>query len=1280
MRIIIDLQGAQTESRFGEIGRHSLSLAQAIARNRGGHEVIVVLNGLLTGTVEPVRAAFDGLLPQGSIRVWYAPGPVRESQGGNRPRRDAAERIREAFIAGLQPDVVHVSSLFEGYLDDAVTSVGVIAPDVRTVVMLYDCFMDAAACIQANPSYEQFYLRKVEHLKRASAWLSMLEATARKALDRLGAPQGAVASIGGVSDPLLLQSAISSLDAEDLRRRFGLTKPFIICPRRADETEDTHRLVRAYATLSSDLRRAHQLALVGKMSEREVEFLRAAACSYGLGQGELVFTGDVTDIERAKLHRLCKLMVVPSGHEVTTPTALEAISCVVLPIGALTSSLTGGTCRDDGALDLPPTQSIAERLTKALTDEAFRAGLVHGTAEQSPIALWDRTARRAIDVFEQFDRERIGRRVRSPQQRPTLAFVSPLPPERSGIADYSAELLPELFRHYDIEVVVAQERVTDPWVWANCPVRTPAWLRANSQKFDRVLYHFGNSLFHQHMFALLKDVPGTVVLHDFFLGDVLANLEFNGIEPRVWTDELYHSHGYPALLNRFRTKDLNESILKYPLNLGVLQNAIGVIVHSDHPRRLAELWYGEGIADRWAVIPLLRVPRAIDRAKAREALGLKADDFIVCSFGFVAPSKLNHRLLAAWLASVLAGNQRCVLVFAGDIADDHYGLELRQTIRNARLDDRVRITGWLDTASYHRYLAAADVAVQLRMRSRSRGETSAAVLDCMNYALPTIVNASGSLAEIPGDATWMLPDEFEDSQLVSALEVLWEDGLRRAGLGERAKQVILTRHSPRVCAEQYCAAIETFYRGVRFGSNGIIEAVTSIEDYRPSDAECVTLAESIAQNVQVRTPLGQLFVDVSVICRNDLRTGIERVVRSLLLALMESTPVGYRVEPVYLTAEGGRWHYRYARRYTLELLGCPNIDLPDDPIDFGNGDIVLGTHIDGRALVHAEVAGLYARLRDVGVSVHFIVYDLLPILLPQMFPPGADACHAEWLETITRFDGALCISRTVAGELTDWMNLKRPNRCRPFGIGWFDMGADTEAVAPTRGLPDDAAETLGRLAERPTFLMVGTVEPRKGHLQVVEALSQLWQRSIDVNLVIVGNEGWRALPDEARRSIPQIVERLRNHPERSRRLFWLQGISDEYLEKVYLRSTCLIAASENEGYGLPLIEAAQHDLPIIARDIPVFREVAGDNAFYFDGSEPDRLAAAISDWLALDRQNAAPSSAQLAGKRWADSARQVIDLVLQHRWQRYWPSPSSSESAGCKDLKIQEGLCETQNC
>ena len=258
------------------------------------------------------------------------------------------------------------------------------------------------------------------------------------------------------------------------------------------------------------------------------------------------------------------------------------------------------------------------------------------------------------------------------------------------------------------------------------------------------------------------------------------------------------------------------AVWRYPCNLGVLQKALGVVVHSENSRLLASHWYGEGMADDWAIIPSLRIPVFdIDRAEARRKLKLGDDDFVVCSFGLLGLTKLNYQLLNGWFASALAKNADCVLVFVGENEDINYGAQLLKTIKKNDLYHRVGITGRVSADTFGHYLSAADVAVQLR--TLSRGETSRAVLDCMSYGLPTIVNANGSMADLPDYGVWKMQDEFVEADLVEALETLWRDPFRRQQLGARARESILTRHAPRSCADQYAQFIETIYKKDLYG-------------------------------------------------------------------------------------------------------------------------------------------------------------------------------------------------------------------------------------------------------------------------------------------------------------------------------------------------------------------------------------------------------------------------------------------------------------------------------
>jgi len=978
----------------------------------------------------------------------------------------------------------------------------------------------------------------------------------------------------------------------------------------------------------------------------------------GMIPGEVVITGFVPDNDLVSLYRLCKLFVFPSWHEGFGLPALEAMSCGAPVIGSNISSLPEVIGWDDALFDPFSDNEMSVKIAEVLTNDGFRTELIRHGTEQAKRFSWDESAHRVLTAFERFQivRQQGDKITQMPRCRPKLAYISPLPPEKSGIADYSAELLPELARHYEIEVIVRQEEVSDPWINACLPIRSHEWFLQHSDCYDRVIYHIGNSTYHQHMFAILDRISGVVVLHDFFLGNINSHIELHGDTPGRWIHQLYKSHGYFAVYERFHTELTVDVAFKYPCNFDVIQSALGVIVHSNHAIQLAKKWYLDDAANGWATVPLLRVPaRMVDKKAARQKLGLKSDDFIVCSFGVLGSIKQNTTILTSWLKSRLSQDQRCHLIFVGENDAGSYGRKMLDRIRQSGLGDRIRITGWVEAENYRAYLSAADLAVQLR--NKSRGETSAAVLDCMNYGLATIVNANGSMTELPQDAVWMLKDEFGDDELIDALETLWSDAKKRHDLGSMAHDVISSRHSPRICADKYAEAIETFYTSMRAGRNGLIDFLAQSNEIPNDDASVMSVAAAISQNLPLKSAARQILVDISAIAQIDLRTGIQRVTRSILNKLLSDPPIGYRIEPVYAT--GDRLGYRYAMEFTLRFLDCPSAFNNDEPIEVQPGDVFLGLDLHP-SVVPFQMPYL-KELRDRGVNIYFVVYDLLPVLLPHAFPEGIDHYHAKWLKSIVEFDGALCISRTVADELREWLKTNGPERMRSFKVGFFHLGADVEDSVPSRGLPDTAHQLLAQLSLRSNFLLVGTIEPRKGHSQLIAAFDELWGAGVDANLVIVGKAGWDDFPQEMRRNIPQIIEKLRDHPELGKRLFWLEGISDEYLEKVYASCTCLIAPSEGEGFGLPLIEAAQHKLPIIARDIPVFREVAGDHAYYFSGMEPADLAEAIKKWLALYEMGQHPKSDDMPWLTWKQSAQQLLDIILKGTWYAEWMNQTADK-------------------
>ena len=296
--------------------------------------------------------------------------------------------------------------------------------------------------------------------------------------------------------------------------------------------------------------------------------------------------------------------------------------------------------------------------------------------------------------------------------------------------------------------------------------------------------------------------------------------------------------------------------------------------------------------------------------------------FVICSFGVLGHTKLNDILLDAWLASDLARMDNCYLIFAGAGQEDDYERSLRQRVKASGLSKRIRITGYVTPTMYENYLAVADAAVQLR--TCSRGETSGAVLDCLAHSVPTIVNNHGSMTELPSDVVVKLPDQFTVTELARTLERLFSEPAQRKAVGSAAIQYVRTELDPALVGAKYAQAIEEFAGSHPVASRQrLLLAIRALSNgTAPPGRDLAQTAAAIAENIP---PLGKrkVLVDISELVRNDAKSGIQRVVWSILGAMTQNEST-YRVEPVYHVREPvPLWAKLYGRgnRYRATWTG-----------------------------------------------------------------------------------------------------------------------------------------------------------------------------------------------------------------------------------------------------------------------------------------------------------------------------------------------------------------------
>lgn len=367
------------------------------------------------------------------------------------------------------------------------------------------------------------------------------------------------------------------------------------------------------------------------------------------------------------------------------------------------------------------------------------------------------------------------------------------------------------------------------------------------------------------------------------------------------------------------------------------------------------------------------------------------------------------------------------------------------------------------------------------------------------------------------------------------------------------------------------------------------------------------------------------LVDVTDLANNRFQAGVQRVSRRLLGEWLVSPPPGVRIEPVRLTPQG---RYCHARRFLASFLGQPDGNLGSDlPLQPRAGDQFVG--LDLVRDYPESFAAALAWLKSNAVPVSVVVHDLLPIDHPEWFPPQVRASFRAWLDAVGRHaDRLVCISHATRASLqralADGGNAGAAHEV-------FPLGADLPPWPSRSGVAADAGTRR--------VLTVGTIEPRKGHSEALDAMESLWRQGSTLQWVVVGRPGW---------GVGALIARLRNHPERGRRLVWVDDGADDEVACAYGGCHLLLNASMGEGYGLPVAEAAALGVPLLLRDIPVFRELAGEHANYFGGPGGPTLEQALGRFSS----GAAMPAAARQWPRWRDSAHVLARILSTSQCKR----------------------------
>jgi len=1216
MKILIDLQPCQGENAFCGIGRHSMSLTKAILRNKGNHDVYILLNGAFLDSIEHIKKEFKGLLPKENILTFFIPTPVAQIEKENIWRSKVAELIREYAISQINPDIVHISSLFEGFSDDIVTSIGQFSNDIPTSVTLYDLIPLIHKEYQnIHSNFKDWYFKKIEYLKKADFLLAISNSSKQEAIKYLGIEEDKIVNISAAIDEKFQKIFIPPNLKQSILSKYGIKKPFIMyAPGRFDQRKNLDRLLHAFSKLPKAIKNQYQLVITSKIPDGDKERLEHVVEEAGLTKNDVIITGYVPDDELIAMYNLCELFIFPSLHEGFGLPVLEAMSCGAPVIGSNTTSIPEIIGREDALFDPYSIESIASKIKEALTDENFRNELREYALKRSKEFSWDKSAKRAIEAFEKFDDNKKELRdtqvyventtVFNKQKKKILAikldhrgdFIFTIPAFSKLKARYPYSSIDLICGSFNKEIAESLKIFDNIYTFdffksksSEPPSLSDKELNILLEKLDQYDIAIDFRRHTESRFLLTKINSKLKVGYKTFNQEIDEKIDIC-LDTDLDTPYKKTSNNMKSIA--IQMIDLVDSIphdindfIYYPelhAHNSNLQDKLKSIAVFPKSGNEAREWHKNNFI---SLINLLEKDPRIDSINIYFGNEKESQDFKDLVGKKI---KIHIGLRFQDLVESVASNAIC-------IANNSFGAHLAS------------------------YLGLVTIAIF------SGHATPYEWGPCFSNGYVLHVNADCSPCYLPKDLCMNnmfclenIKPNFVYNKIDEALRFLSDHSF------SKTRNIISTHNPPGRNIERLISAISKIVKNI-------------------SDKELISISNIISMNVK-NDSNKQLLIDVSEISRVDVKSDIQRVVRAQLIELLKNPPDGFKVEPIYLTNEGGFWHYRYARRFTSNILNLENVKLDDEVIDYYEGDIFYAPDLH-YPVIEAHKSGLYKKMRAKNVKINFLVYDMLSILRPDCFPEGTKKAYEDWVDAISSVsDNLICISKSVADELISY--LKSQNKLREdLNITYIHNGADIENSVPTKGLPQDHERVLGLLISKPSFLMVGTIEPRKGHLQTIRAFEILWQKGLDINLVIVGKEGWM---------VEYVIDLIRTHKELNKRLFWLSGISDEYLEKIYASSTCFIMASKGEGFGLPIIEAARHKLPIIARDIPIFREIAGDSAYYFPNDKsPQTLANTIENWLNLYQENKHPKPHSIKYITWKENVKRLLDVIIEDSKSSY---------------------------
>lgn len=624
------------------------------------------------------------------------------------------------------------------------------------------------------------YFKRLSYLSDFDLIYAISNSTKRDLIDLLEIPEEKIKVIYAGLDENFKTTNFSESANSRVIKKFNINNRFVLTTPGMDFRKNIPGLFNAFAKLDKSHQNSLDLVLVCRLLPQEEDYLKKLWDNLQLPSKNLILTNYIPVDELIALYDTAELFVFPSFYEGFGLPVLEAMSRGCPVITSNVSSLP--EIGESAALYANPHNAtdIALSMEKILKDSNLRNKFIKMGKNQVRKFSWDHVVLKVIESYSPSDN--IDQNVNNIRYK--IAWFTPINPIKSGISDYSEDLMSVLTKFIDIDIFIdGSYKPSSQSIKQICSVYPAKKFKELSDSYDMIVYQIGNSQFHTYMIDFMDKFPGVMVQHDLVLQGLVYTdcVTRNRFNKEKFLEYVFENFGYAKYLeisNKI-SQGVDLDFFNYHQNFAkkfIDENYL-TLVHSNYVKDLLLK------QNSFSEIRKINFGHPVIYSSVKEKYQAKKipepDKKIISIFGRIVKSRRPEIVLKAFSNLIHGKNISDIHLFLVGELNEDCKKDVLKTIKHEKIENFVTITGFVDKNRFDYYYENTDICVNLRYPSS--GETSASIIKSLAYGIPTITSNYAQYKEYPDNCCWKLDiDAYEIDTLTEYLyELIVNNDLRR---------------------------------------------------------------------------------------------------------------------------------------------------------------------------------------------------------------------------------------------------------------------------------------------------------------------------------------------------------------------------------------------------------------------------------------------------------------------------------------------------------------------